>query len=274
MADVAIGFEHEFFGSAKSVALMRRAANLHKLLRDDPRFSYAGRLVGLSSPQGDPLEMLGALASMQGATVAYFVPKEDLPGLFRRAEAIGFVTDRHEHFLGGEEAYAASRLALQRMSLPRDLTVRRLDAATPAGLVRETADLWESCEVMPVPGAIMRGLARPAICLAATDSAGAVVAVAASIGLHHRESTRATDVFWGMLATRPDRRGEKISLLLGAQAIVHMWETHGARGFMTGVRADNASSQALCNKLGVRDSRWAYATIIDPGIMPGGKVTK
>jgi hypothetical protein len=52
-----------------------------------------------------------------------------------------------------------------------------------------------------------------------------------------------------MLATLEDRRGEIIALLLGAQAIVHMWERHGARGFMTGVRADNSSSQALCNRL-------------------------
>jgi hypothetical protein len=37
-----------------------------------------------------------------------------------------------------------------------------------------------------------------------------------------------------MLATREDRRGQRIALLLGAQAIIHMWEQHGARGFMTG----------------------------------------
>jgi len=42
----------------------------------------------------------------------------------------------------------------------------------------------------------------------------------------------------------------------GAQAIIHMWESHGARGFMTGIRADNSSSQALCNKLGVRATEW------------------
>ena len=81
--------------------------------------------------------------------------------------------------------------------------------------------------------------------------------------LHHPASRRATDVFWGMLATREDRRGQRIALLLGAQAIVHMWEKHGARGFMTGVRADNASSQALCNKLGVGATEWIYASCMD-----------
>jgi len=77
-----------------------------------------------------------------------------------------------------------------------------------------------------------------------------------------------------MLATREDRRGEKIALLLGAQAIVHMWERHGVRGFMTAVRADNFSSQALCNKLGVTASEWIYASCIDNEIFAGPSITK
>ena len=32
---------------------------------------------------------------------------------------------------------------------------------------------------------------------------------------------------------------------------------------MTGVRADNASSQALCNKLGVHATEWIYASCMD-----------
>jgi hypothetical protein len=77
-----------------------------------------------------------------------------------------------------------------------------------------------------------------------------------------------------MLATRNDRRGERIALLLGAQAIIHMWERHGARGFMTGVRADNAPSQALCNKLGVRATDWIYASCIDKEMFGGSSITK
>jgi len=77
-----------------------------------------------------------------------------------------------------------------------------------------------------------------------------------------------------MLATRKDRRGERIALLLGAQAIIHMWERHGARGFMTGVRADNPSSQALCNKLGVTASNWIYASCMDKEVFAGQSVTK
>ena len=129
-------------------------------------------------------------------------------------------------------------------------------ACTPAinrhaGFVQigEVAELCQGCDVMPVPGSIMRAKAPKGICLVATDQNRRPVATASSYIIHHPSSPRAKDAFWGMLATLEDRRGEIIALLLGAQAIVHMWERHGARGFMTGVRADNSSSRALCNRL-------------------------
>lgn len=120
----------------------------------------------------------------------------------------------------------------------------------------------------------MRGQARRGINLVACDRSGRPVASASSFVLHHPASPHAGDVFWGMLATRDDRRGEKIALVLGAMTIVHMWENEGARGFMTGVRNDNASSRALCNKLGVGDTEWIYAQCLDTSILGGSSFTK
>jgi RimJ/RimL family protein N-acetyltransferase len=133
--------------------------------------------------------------------------------------------------------------------------------------------LQQGCDVMPVPGSVMRGAQVPGVFLAARDGQGEPVAVAASFRLHPDGSKNADIAFWGMIATRPDRRGQRLARILGAMAIVHMWEKEGARGFMTGVRADNASSQALCNALGVTDSPWCYATCTDPQVM-GAKITK
>ena len=266
--------EDEFFGSAERVALSRRSLSLWTLVSDDPRFAYYGRTVALTDPGDDTADMLAALARVQGAAVGYFYPAADAPRLFAALAARGFATDRHEHYLGGEEALAASRKALADHALPPDLTVAVVDAATPGDLVRATAELSQSCDVMPVPGVVMRGKLRDGICLVATDRKGQPVATASSYVLHHPSSPRAKIVFWGMLATREDRRGEKIALLLGAQAIVHMWERHGARGFMTGVRADNASSQALCARLGVGPTDWIYASCIDRTQFAGGSVTK
>lgn len=263
-----------YYGNPQSVAAMKRSAALWSLVRDDPRFAYYGRLVGLSQPVDDTADVLAALARVQGAAPCYFFPKTQTPALFAELEAKGLSTDRHEHFLGGEDACAASRQALSDYAMPADLTVRELDADTPGDVVAETADLMESCEVMPVPAAMLRGQRRNGACLVATDEAGRPVATASSFFMHPADGPHGTTVFWGMLATRPDRRGEKIALLLGARMIVHMWEKKGARAFMTGVRESNASSTALCNRLGVYDTACTYAVCVDAETMGRKSVTK
>lgn len=265
---------NEFFGTPDNIALSRRSAILWSLLRDNPRYAYYGRLVALSDPAGDAADILYAMAKLQGAAVAYFYRADAAAGLFAQLEERGLITDRHEHFRGGETAFAASRKAQEVFEFPADLTTSIIDADTPRELLGEVAELCQSCGVMPVPGSAMRGLERKGICLVATDQNGRPVATASSYMPHHSSSPHATDAFWGMLATREDRRGQRIALLLGAQAIVQMWEHHGARGFMTGVRADNAPSQALCRKLGVRATDWIYAWCMDKELFGRSSVTK
>lgn len=264
----------EYFGDAAKIALMQRSAALYQLVKGDPRFAYYGRLVALGGPDHETFDMIAALAKLQGAGVCYYFPKTAVDELFARLEDAGFKTDRHEHYWGGEEAFCAARQATANQGLPDDITVRRLDDKTPPALVKEVVGLLHSCGVMPVPGSFLRGQARPGITLVAVDGSGDVVASASSIVLHHRDSTHATDVFWGMLATREDRRGERIALHLGAMAIEHMWLNEGARGFITGVRRDNRSSQALCNKLVVRDTDWIFAQCLDEAMLGGTSVTK
>lgn len=266
--------DEEFFGSPDQIALSRRSASLWRLLRDDPRYAYYGRLVALSDPREDAATILSAMAKLQGAGVAYFYPANAAESLFAQLEDRGLATDRHEHFWGGEAALTASRRTRDEVSLPADLSISAIDPSTPREVVGAVAELCRSCDVMPVPGSVMRGLAREGICLVAIDQDRRPVATASSFMIHHRSSPRATDAFWGMLATRDDRRGEKIALLLGARAIIHMWEQHGARGFMTGVRADNSPSQALCRKLGVSATDWIYATCLDKEMFGGSSVTK
>jgi hypothetical protein len=264
----------EHFGSPEKIALARRSASLWRLLRENPRYAYYGRLVALSDPGEDTVEILSAMAKLQGAAISYFYPAQSAKSLFAQLEERGLTTDRHEHFWGGDAAFAASRRAQEDLALPADLRMSAIDASTPRELVREVAELCQSCDVMPVPGSIMRGQATRGICLVAIDRDHRPVATASSYMIHHPSSPRAKDAFWGMLATREDRRGEKIALLLGAQAIIHMWNRHGARGFMTGVRADNLSSQALCNKLGVAASEWIIASCIDKDVFVGSTITK
>jgi len=269
-----MGSDEEYFGSPDRIALARRSASLWLLLRDNPRFAYYGRLVALSDPAEDSVDILSALAKIQGAALSYFYPANAATSLFAQLEERGLATDRHEHFWGGESALAASQRAQRELALPSDLTMCAIDTDTPHDLVRDVAQLCQSCDVMPVPASVMRGQTVKGICLVAIDGDRRPVATASSYVLHHPSSSHARDAFWGMLATREDRRGEKIALLLGAQAIIHMWNRHGARGFMTGVRADNLSSQALCNKLGVTASEWIIASCIDKDVFVGSTITK
>src|SRR5436190_24298444 len=94
----------EYVGSPDRIALARRSASLWRLLRDNPRYAYYGRLVALSDPGQDTADILSSIARLQGAAVSYFYPAKDANGLFAQLEERGLATDRHEHFWGGEAA--------------------------------------------------------------------------------------------------------------------------------------------------------------------------
>lgn len=271
---IATSHDDEFFGSPARAALMKRSRHLWSLLHDNPRFSYYGRAVALAEPDADTVEIVSALARIQGATICNYYPSAQAAELQANLSALGFMTDRHEHFRGADDAYAAS-LAIDRATpLPGDLTMVAIDPNTPHETVAGIAALCQACDVMPVPGTAMRGQVRPGICLAAIDRTGKPVATASSFLPHHASSPHATDAFWGMLATHPDRRGERIALLLGARAIIHLWERHGARGFITGVRAENQQSAAICRKLKVEPTAWIYAHCIDVALYGEKSITK
>lgn len=264
----------EYFVEGQRLTAMQRAADLWSLLRSSDEYRYYGRSIGLNGPTDDTARRMAALARIQGVGICYFCPKERDAQLFPELEAMGFQTDRHEHYRGGEDSYPLARAMVEERALPGDLSVARLDGASPPELVSAVADLGAAEGVTPVPGSIMRGVSIPGIVYAALNSDGTPVASASSHRMLDPAFHRGGDVFWGALTTRPDRRGEGIALLLGAMAIVHMWETHGARGFMTGVRHDNVPSQRLCAKLGVVDTDWMMAQCIDPEVLGASRSTK
>ena len=56
--------QDEYFGTSDRIALSRRSANLWLLLRDNPRYAYYGRLVGLSDPAEDAADILYSMAKL------------------------------------------------------------------------------------------------------------------------------------------------------------------------------------------------------------------
>lgn len=266
--------DEEYFGSASKIGLMRRSRLLWSLLCDDPRFSYYGRSIFVSDERPDSAILMASLARLTGASCASFFPKSSVEQLFAELNAMGLSTDRHEHYRGEEEAYESAKKAVREIATPGGVTITQTGPDTHQRLLAGLAALWGDCGVMPVPGSVMRGSLRRGVVFAAIDEHGKPVSAAASFVMHNPRSGRADDVFWGMLATRDEWRGKKLGLLLGAQAIVHMWEKEGARAFSTGVRAENRPSQALCGKLSVRDTDWAYAWGLDAGLLGGDSITR
>ena len=95
----------------------------------------------------------------------------------------------------------------------------------------------------------MRGLDVPGITLAGVDQSGKVIASAWGYKCYHLQSRYSDHAFWGGLSCRPERRGEKIALVMGALSIVQLWEELGVRTFCTGIAGDNVASFSICEKL-------------------------
>lgn len=244
------------------------------LLKEDRRFAFQGRIVLLSEPGEDMVEIMVALAKLQGGSVCNYFPQNKAQQTKSDLEKQGLGVVQHDHLRGTTTCLDASLKAVETFSLPEDINVAVIDETTSPCIVRDVAEMSENCGVMSVPGWVMRGTGPKGVFLVAQNAVGEPVACAASFMCHPKNSSHSEDAFWGMLATRPDRRGQGLAFLLGAKAIVHMWNTHNARGFITGVSAENSSSKALCRKLGLSETGWKYLSCIDDTVFGGESITK
>jgi acetyltransferase (GNAT) family protein len=268
-------FTDEVFGTPAHIATMKRSRQLWRLLKHDPKYSSYGRLVCVVGGAGaESVDIMDNLVRLTGAGSFQYFPAEQADALCADLDEIGLNAGRWEQCWGGSDAYAKSKQILADLTLPQDLTLVQLSGDSPASLVRATADLSMDCGVMPALGRTMRGLEAPGLCLVALDGSGTPVATASSYRGMHADCPYADHAFWGALATRPDRRGEKLAMILGASAIVHMWEQLGTRGFYTGIKADNAGSMAVCAKQGVVRSEWAFIACSDPARFGDTPLTK
>ncbi len=264
----------EVFGSDTQQTMMRKAHALWQLLKDDKRFQSHGRAVGLNAVECDDIAIHTALLQLQGVAAINEVPVSAAPEYKRALERMGFKTDQFETWAGGEETLRAARSVVQNKRLAHDLTVVAVGAETPPNSLQALADLTQSCDVLLPMGHFMRGFERPSICLFAQDSAGHPVSSAAAVAARHPGSRNADHVWWGMLATNMERRGEGIALHLGAQAMIAMHEQHGFSAFFTGIRQGNTASERLCSQLGLRPNGDCVIVAMDPEVFSGTQMTK
>ena len=150
-----------------------------------------------------------------------------------------------------ESAIAATRQVVATVSQPEDVTMLRIDASTSDGHLASLAEMALGCGVLPPCDEVLRGLLRPAVCLVAVDRALRVVSCAASSDYAYEDHAKhGGQAWWGMLATDPARRGQRLSLFLGAHALLKMEARFGFGDFMTGVEPGNAPSEAICARMG------------------------
>ena len=242
----------EFFGSDDQRAVLRRGRGLAALLGQDRRYCYFGRTVGLAGPEDGDIDHLAALVTVQGQAIYGTVPVNQVDAIKTSLLARGLVPMLYDKWEGSRSAIAAARQVVATLSLPEDVTMLRLDASSADGQLASLAEMALGCGVLPPCGEVLRGLLRPAVCLVAIDRAAKVVSCAASSAFAHEDHPKhGRQAWWGMLATDPARRGQRLSLFLGAHALLKMEARFGFGDFMTGVEPGNAPSEAICARMGL-----------------------
>ena len=264
----------EFFGSAAQVSAMRKACALWSLIGNDPRLGSYGRVVSIAGEQDDTVGLIASIASLTGASGAHFIPASRHDALSEAVRRTGLTPARWEQYWGQAGALAASRAFLAGFATPRGLGLSAVSSSTPRPTLAALAALALRCGVLPPPGFVLRSQGPRGICLYAQTASGDVIAAGASFLCYHPESRFATEAWWGMLAVDEAWRGRRLAPWIGAQLIVEMWERFGARGFSSGVKADNPASQAMCDRLGVGRSDCTYLGATDAAIMGGQPITR
>lgn len=265
----------DYFGTEAQQVLLHRGRALFDLTRDATHFTYYGRAVGIFSPQDAPFEHLSHLAGLQGNTNYARVPLAEMTALSDEAEHSGFVPLRYARWEGGNTALQMAQQTLVDRPLPNPLKTAWLSPETPQEIRASLADMALACGVLPPNLAVLSGALRPGLCLMALDEAGTVVSCAAAAAFSHpKHALGQHECWWGMLATDPAWRGHGLSLLLGAKVMLHMNQRHGFSRFFTGVEPGNAPSEAVCARLGLSASDSGILGMADPGLLPGGRMTK
>lgn len=246
-----------------------------EVLGDDPRFSYYGRVVGLVGPDDGPIDQLAALSIVQGNSNYSAVPAHQAASVVADLERRGLIPMHYAKWEGGTESLAATRAVIDAFPLPQDLRLTRLEASTPGHHLASMAEMALRCGVLPLCGEVLRGLYKPAVCMIALDKDDKVVSCAATSAFAQAShATLGQQAWWGMLATDPARRGERLALILGAHAMLEMEARFGFQDVMTGVEPGNAPSEALCARMGMAPGAFAIISCADPRALTSGRMTK
>ncbi|MEM6887473.1 MAG: GNAT family N-acetyltransferase [Pseudomonadota bacterium] len=264
-----------YFGAPAQQALLRRGAALHEITRDLPEYTYYGRTVGLVSPAHAPVGRLIALTRLQGNSNYAIVSPEDIASLQDALTDHDLAPILYARWGGRAAALDRARTVAEQFELPKEYTRVLLTPQTPDAERASLAETALGCGVLPPSLAPLSGETQPGVCQMLLDGQGTVVACAAASGfLSSMHPDHLKTCWWGMLAVDPAHRGKGLSLWLGALALLDMNSRYGFSDFFTGVEPGNLASEAVCTKAGFAREDDFIVGVADPGLVPGGRMTK
>jgi hypothetical protein len=212
---------------------------------------------------------------VQGVSICGLVPENRVGPLRAEVEALGLAVTLYRRWSGGREALGIARALAREVPLPPGLRPVRIDGDTLPELMRAPSDAAASAGVLTLAGNVLRGTGLPGATLARADGAGRVLSCAASTRYAHPDHpARGGEFWWGMLATRHEARRARLSLALGARAMLEAHERFGAERLLTEVQEGNAPSEAVWARIGLAPERTWILTAADPAAVPGGSLTR
>ncbi|MEM8554541.1 MAG: GNAT family protein [Pseudomonadota bacterium] len=266
--------KERYFGTEEQKALLRRGRAMFNDLRGERRYTYYGRTVGIADAAPRALDRLEILTRLQGNSNCAFVPNCEVPEWKTELKDRGLKPFHYARWLGGAAAMRRAREIVSQTPLPSGLTVVRVGPETDPTVLEKLAALALDCAVLPPAGAVLRGVDRPGLALLAITDSGEPVSCAAAAGFLHPDHPKAHQCWWGMLATAPRHRGQRLALILGAMAMLEARDRLGFREVFTGVEPGNSASETVCEKLGLLPEDHSVIGVADPGLVPGGRMTK
>ena len=173
---------------------------------------------------------------LQGVGICDSVPSGHLKYRRSALEKRGLKVEQLEVFRGGKQTIISARSVVSAHHLPEDLELVDIDEGTSKSVL-QGIDLFTQCHgaSLPMESFLLKPGTR-SVCLAALDGDGNVVGTSAAGAQFHSSHARCDEAFWGMLATRENRRGQGIALLLGALCMIAMNERQGFDKFFTCVK--------------------------------------
>jgi hypothetical protein len=256
--------EYAYFGSSDNQRIQRNAEAIWQLIKNDPRYCCHGRAVSLAEGFEENIQLQASLALLQGVGICDSVPSWHIEHRRSALEKLGLTVEQMEIFRGGNDTIISARSVVNARNLPEDLELIYIDECTSKSVLQgiDAFTQYHGAS-LPMESFLLKTGTR-SVCVATLDGEGKVVGTSAACAHFHSSHSRCDEAFWGMLATREDRRGQGIALLLGALCMLAMNERHGFEKFFTAVKKGNTPSEGLCTKLGLKPNDTSAVIAIDP----------